>query len=687
MATIDPITGLPSSNTQQYQAGDLPTPPTPKGAVTSPYTGYTSSQAPATVTTSPVAVVSSSMATNDYNSRVLPGYNQIQKNLSSYTAQNMGSRPGDSVYAPIDPKNPTVGANNGLQGYRGYDGNVYATQAEALAKKYKGGDGKYYATQDEATLNTPTTGNYFAYDQSGQRVELPVGQPAPAGFSTSSPDSSFSTAIETVNDSSGGSIRKLSDGTYAQYDNNGQMVGKTNELVFNNLKQSNDLSKRLADIATGTYTLSDSEKAQIESVRAMYQRSIRDTQNLYNNLSGSQAILQNLYGMGNNAIGQGAITGVVEKGIQAVADLTTQMEAKVVEMTQAFKDKNMAALKTAYDTYSKKETDRLAAITKMKDDLSLISRETQQQKATADAQTDNDIRGLISTATQHGATPEQIQQMQVALQNHDYAAAAQAGGDTLLTASGIAGEYYTYVRDEQSRGTPKNQIMSFNQYQTADANRKARIAAAGVNATTGMNPKQTSVFNSIIEHQNKSPLIMAADRASVLKDITEAVSKDPTNSALQVSFIYSMIQALDTYQSAVREGEINLVAGTQGLQEKIQNLPDKINSGTPLNPTAIARYVDVSKKLTSSIDSAAQKKKNVFKAQAISNGIGEQYTGWDNTITELNRSNVVDKHKENVNSASSASDEDVMNRAAGVSGSGGKGAKDHVLGTFNKLGI
>ena len=77
----------------------------------------------------------------------------------------------------------------------------------------------------------------------------------------------------------------------------------------------------------------------------------------------------------------------------------------------------------------------------------------------------------------------------------------------------------------------------------------------------------------------------------------------------------------------------------------------------------------------------------MFKAQAISNGIGEQYTGWDNTITELNRSNVVDKHKENVNSASSASDEDVMNRAAGVSGSGGKGAKDHVLGTFNKLGI
>lgn len=682
--TIDPITGLPSSNTQQLQAGDLPTPPTPKGAVTSPYTGYTSSQAPATVTTSPVAVVSSSMATNDYNSRVLPGYNQIKTNLQNYNS----NKPTINLGSNLQWSGQAVDKNGNNLGYRGLDGNLYPTQEEAQSKKYQGGDGKYYATQEEAIMNTPSDGHVFAYDANGQRTTIKNGEQLPQGYSlTPMSTGQTATATESVDDSSGGSIRKLADGTYVQFDNNGQMVGKTNELVFNNLKQANKTSQDIANMANGSFTLSDGEKAQIASIRAIYAKTIRDTQNLYSNMAGGQAILQNLYGMGNNMIGQGEINGVVQKGIQAVNDLNVEMEAKVAEMTQAFKDKNMAALKTAYDTYSKKETDRLAAITKMKDDLSLISRETQQQKATADAQTDNDIRGLISTATQHGATPEQIQQMQVALQNHDYAAAAQAGGDTLLTASGIAGEYYTYVRDEQSRGTPKNQIMSFNQYQTADANRKARIAAAGVNATTGMNPKQTSVFNSIIEHQNKSPLIMAADRASVLKDITEAVANDPTNSALQVSFIYSMIQALDTYQSAVREGEINLVAGTQGLQEKIQNLPDKINSGTPLNPTAIARYVDVSKKLTSSIDSAAQKKKNVFKAQAISNGIGEQYTGWDNTITELNRSNVVDKHKENVNSASSASDEDVMNRAAGVSGSGGKGAKDHVLGTFNKLGI
>lgn len=644
--TIDPITGLPSSNTQQLQAGDRPTPPTPAGAVTSPYTGYTSSKAPATVTTSPVAVVSSNMAAEDLNNRVLPGYNSIQSNLSKSTS--MGSRPGDSVYAAVDPKNPTIGANNGLLGYKGYDGNTYATQAEALAKKYQGGDGKYYSTQEEATMNTPSDGHVFAYDSTGQRTTIKNGEMLPQGYSLT-PPSTGQTATESVDDSSGGSIRKLSDGTYAQFDNNGQMVGKTNELAYNNLKQANKTAQDIANMANGSFTLSEGEKAQIASIRAIYDKTIRDTQKLYSNLSGSQAILQNLYGMGNNAIGQGEIAGVVQKGIQAVSDLNVEMEAKVAEMTQAFKDKDMATLKTAYETYAKKETDRQAAITKMKDDISLISRETQQQQATADTQTDNDIRGLISTATQHGATSEQLMKMQVALQNHDFSAAAEAGGESLLTASGSVGEFYSYQRDERSRGTPESQIMTLNQYMTADANRKARIAAAGAQivAGSGMTKTQESVFNSIADKQNKSPLIMAADRAVILKNITDEVSKDPSNAALQVSFIYSMIQALDTYQSAVREGEINLIASTQGLSEKLGNLPSKIEKGNPLDPAAIQRYVDVAKTLTTSIDTAANKKKNTFKAQAISNGIGTQWDQYSSNIDKLNGTSIGVEHKEN----------------------------------------
>ncbi|MEG7787076.1 hypothetical protein U2388_15115, partial [Listeria monocytogenes] len=76
------------------------------------------------------------------------------------------------------------------------------------------------------------------------------------------------------------------------------------------------------------------------------------------------------------------------------------------------------------------------------------------------------------------------------------------------------GEYNLYKKDELARGTPEAKIMSFNQYGTADANRRASIARAGASIASGtdMTTKQQSVFNSIINNQQKSPLIMANDR-------------------------------------------------------------------------------------------------------------------------------------------------------------------------------
>lgn len=190
--------------------------------------------------------------------------------------------------------------------------------------------------------------------------------------------------------------------------------------------------------------------------------------------------------------------------------------------------------------------------------------------------------------------------------------------------SALGKEYADYVANEKSLG--KKNIMSLNEYADMDANRKRSIA--GIVNDSGLNTKETAVFNSLADKQNKSPLIMANDRTIVLKTIAKELKSNPKSSSLQLSFIYSFIQMLDTYQSAVREGEIGLMQGTQGLADKIRVLPDQINQGTILSDKVINNYINTANILTNSIQSAANVKKKQFSAQAAANGSNVK-NAWD----------------------------------------------------------
>jgi hypothetical protein len=193
----------------------------------------------------------------------------------------------------------------------------------------------------------------------------------------------------------------------------------------------------------------------------------------------------------------------------------------------------------------------------------------------------------------------------------------EAGG------TGIIGEYNFYARQEKNAGrTP----LSFDDYQTRDANRKVSIAAAAVGAGAGLNSKQVAVFNSLVDKLNKSPLVAANDRAVTLEATTNALEADKQNSSLQVSFIYSLIQALDTYQSAVREGEISLVSGTQGVSDTIANLPAKISGGSVLSERKVQEYINVARLVKDAIKAGADIKTKAFKAQAKTAGIGDAFS-------------------------------------------------------------
>lgn len=160
----------------------------------------------------------------------------------------------------------------------------------------------------------------------------------------------------------------------------------------------------------------------------------------------------------------------------------------------------------------------------------------------------------------------------------------------------------------------------------------------GLDITSSMTPKQVAIFNSLVDKQNKSPLIAANDRASILATTTNELENDTRNSALQVSFIYSLIQALDTYQSAVREGEIGLIGSTQGVYDQIANLPAKISGGSTLSDAKVRQYINVARTLKNSIESAATAKRNAFAKQAEIVGIGDAFNEYNNSVYTRNPS-------------------------------------------------
>ena len=260
-------------------------------------------------------------------------------------------------------------------------------------------------------------------------------------------------------------------------------------------------------------------------------------------------------------------------------------------------------------------------------DITLEEITTTLEKTKADR---TEIDKLVVDLGKNQAPPEVIKAVSSALNLTD---AVIAAGEHLQAAgTGIIGEYNFYTRQEKNAGrTP----LSFDEYQTRDANRKVSLANAAAGAGTGLNSKQVAVFNSLVDKLNKSPLVAANDRAVTLEATTNALEADKQNSSLQVSFIYSLIQALDTYQSAVREGEISLVSGTQGVSDKIANLPAKIAGGSVLSERKVQEYINVARLVKGAIKTGADTKMKAFEAQAKTAGVGEAFSGYLDDISDI----------------------------------------------------
>lgn len=149
-----------------------------------------------------------------------------------------------------------------------------------------------------------------------------------------------------------------------------------------------------------------------------------------------------------------------------------------------------------------------------------------------------------------------------------------------------------------------------------------------------LTPGQVNAFNSIVSKYNASPLIAAADRTAVLSATIKNIKKDPSNGAQQLNLAYSYIQALDTYQSAVREGELSLVNSIDSRIGQLQGEITKIQNGQIVRPEVALQIAAAAETIVGTINQAAKQKAQSFASQANVVGLGPY---WNQYVSGFNQ--------------------------------------------------
>ena len=112
--------------------------------------------------------------------------------------------------------------------------------------------------------------------------------------------------------------------------------------------------------------------------------------------------------------------------------------------------------------------------------------------------------------------------------------------------TGIIGEYQFYVEQEKAMGRSP---MSFNEYQTLDANRKAKAAAAGL-----LPAQLQTALDRVSDDYRQDPIVKQYTTALPGYQFMTSIKSNTTNPADDIGMIYAFAKIMDP-ESVVREGE------------------------------------------------------------------------------------------------------------------------------------
>jgi len=301
---------------------------------------------------------------------------------------------------------------------------------------------------------------------------------------------------------------------------------------------------------------------------------------------------------------QGVLSSIEREGLDRVKKLSLEEASLLADAEVALADKNYAVFADMRKEIAATRKERIDATKEvMKEALKI--QEEQKKELQAEKKSINDV--LLDAAKNNA--PIEIQN--AISQAQSLPDAVAAAGGWLQGGSGIVGEYTTYKRDAELRGlTP----MSFDEYQTRDANRKVSLARAAINAG-GLTPQENSTYLTITNKYQADAVINAAIKAGQINTLADQIIADPKSATNQLASLYIFVKNLDP-ESAVREGELSLANQTQSYLDKFSNSMTRLAEGRVLAPEAAKELALATKKLVATWEATAQKKTKLYKSQA-----------------------------------------------------------------------
>jgi hypothetical protein len=177
-------------------------------------------------------------------------------------------------------------------------------------------------------------------------------------------------------------------------------------------------------------------------------------------------------------------------------------------------------------------------------------------------------------------------------------------------------------RQDSAKSQPVDpQLASLNR-QIAEV----RLATLQSAQQAGRSPRDVTVFNQLAGAFERSPLTKAKDRTIVLEDAIKAIEQNPRDPSSQMQLAYSYIQALDTYQSAVREGELQNLGALGTRWQQLATAINRVAFEGAFMPPEVARNVSINaRRIIAAIKAGADKKQQEFASRAQVSGVGDMW--------------------------------------------------------------
>lgn len=261
------------------------------------------------------------------------------------------------------------------------------------------------------------------------------------------------------------------------------------------------------------------------------------------------------------------LTANANAGIKKLSEIATKQASAIAEAEQLKNDKSYELFVKKREEINTLKKDALAEMKKMQEEASALQKENRdrQQKIT------DKINEIAIDAKKNGAPNNVISSI---TSSTDIGGAVNAAGDYLQSGSGIIGEYQFYKRDAQARGLVP---MSFDAYQNADANRKAKAtgsSSGGFDSSVDMpvDPNSSSIlaqtglsmpaFAYLTKGTAALTRMTSDDRKAIMKEAQDWANKngiDVSTFQSQYSALNKTVEAnlLRNNQSQVAEAELD----------------------------------------------------------------------------------------------------------------------------------